>query len=235
MAQPDHEEIAGGKVRLTRNKLNLFARPNVSLAVFALVVALDQATKAIALGLMGDRVFSGIIRTDVAHRLVGDFIWLFVAYNPGAAFNIAPQNILPFLPPTIFFAILVVLAGFFLTKLWIARRHPMVRLAVVLVMGGAVGNFIDRVRIGHVVDFISVGIPGITWRWPTFNIADSAICLGTVLLAWGEYNIARVRDHREARRVPAPAIDQLGPDDAVVEARAAETTPSGPMAGARPK
>lgn len=208
---------------MTRHKINLFARPSISVLVFALVVALDQATKAIALSLLGDSVFDGAVRTDHARKLIGDFVWLFVAYNPGSAFSFAPQKFLPFLHPTVFYGILVALAGFFLTKLWIARRHPIVRLSVVLVMGGAVGNFIDRVRIHFVVDFISVGIPGVTWRWPTFNVADSAICIGAVMLAWGEHLVASMRDHRAARHVPVPLPDQLGPDGA--------GSSSGPTAG----
>lgn len=208
---------------MTRHKINLFARPSVSILVFFVVVALDQLTKALALSVLGNSVFDGAMRTDHARKLVGDFVWLFVAYNPGSAFSFAPQKYLPFLHPTVFYGILVALAVFFLTKLWIARRNPIVRLSVVLVLGGAVGNFIDRVRIHFVVDFISVGIPGITWRWPTFNIADAAICIGAVMLAWGEHRVAAIRDHRDARRVPVPSPDQFGPDGAGPS--------SGPMAG----
>ncbi|MEN9308287.1 MAG: signal peptidase [Fibrobacterota bacterium] len=162
--------------------------------------------------MLGDSVFGGAIRTDHARRLVGDVVWLFVAYNPGAAFSFAPQEFLPFLHPTAFYGALVAVVGFFLIKIWITRRHPVVRLSVVLVLGGAIGNFIDRVRINHVVDFISVGIPGITWRWPTFNIADAAICTGAVMLAWGEHLVAAIKDHRAARRVPVPGPDEIGPD-----------------------
>jgi len=197
---------------LTRHKINLLARPSVSVGLFFFVVALDQLTKAIALSILGDNVFDGVIRSDHARRLIGDFVWLFVAYNPGAAFSLAPQKFLPFLHPTAFYAVLVALAGFFLGKLWIARRNPVVRTAIVLVLGGAVGNFIDRVRIHHVVDFISIGMPEIKWRWPTFNLADAAICTGAVLLAWGEHLVAARRDHREARRVPVPKPDEQGPD-----------------------
>jgi len=207
---------------LTRHKINLLARPSVSIAVFALVVALDQLTKAVALSLLGDSVFDGAMRSDHARRLVGDVVWLFVAYNPGAAFSFAPQSFLPFLHPTVFYGILVAAACYFLTKLWIARRHPIVRLSVVLVLAGAVGNFIDRVRIHHVVDFISVGIPGISWRWPTFNVADAAICTGAVMLAWGEHLVAAIKDHRAARHVPVPGPDEIGPDgDASASGRSA--------------
>ncbi|HEX5324205.1 MAG TPA: signal peptidase II, partial [Capsulimonadaceae bacterium] len=54
-------------------------------------------------------------------------------------------------------------------------------LALALPLGGAAGNFLDRVRLGHVVDFLDVRIGD--YNWPIFNVADSAICVGVVLLA----------------------------------------------------
>lgn len=197
---------------MTRHKINLLARPSVSVGIFLAVVALDQLSKAVALSILGDSVFGGALRSDHARRLIGDFLWMFVAYNPGAAFSFAPQKLLPFLHPTLFYGVLVSLVAFFLGRMWIHRKNPLVRTAVALVVGGGVGNFIDRVRIHHVVDFISVGVPGITWRWPTFNLADAAICIGAVLLAVGERQVVLRRDHREARRVPLPKSDEQGPD-----------------------
>jgi signal peptidase II len=55
------------------------------------------------------------------------------------------------------------------------------QLALALIFGGAIGNLIDRVRWGEVVDFIEVGVP--SWHWPVFNIADSAVSVGVVLFA----------------------------------------------------
>jgi signal peptidase II len=54
-------------------------------------------------------------------------------------------------------------------------------LAVALIFGGAIGNLIDRVRFGAVVDFVDVHWRG--WHWPAFNVADSAITVGVTLLA----------------------------------------------------
>ncbi len=53
-------------------------------------------------------------------------------------------------------------------------------LPLALIVGGAIGNVIDRIRLGHVVDFIDVHYG--TWFWPAFNIADSAISVGAVML-----------------------------------------------------
>jgi signal peptidase II len=65
--------------------------------------------------------------------------------------------------------------------LYIYHTHPgpgrLVRLSLALLLGGAVGNLVDRLRLGHVVDFIDVG------PWPVFNLADSSIVVGIILLA----------------------------------------------------
>jgi signal peptidase II len=62
----------------------------------------------------------------------------------------------------------------------LGTNDTQVAVALMLVLGGAVGNVIDRVRFGYVVDFIDVYYRA--WHWPTFNIADSAITIGAVLL-----------------------------------------------------
>jgi signal peptidase II len=67
------------------------------------------------------------------------------------------------------------------------------RVLLGCILGGAIGNLVDRVRLGWVVDFIDMGIG--TARWPVFNVADSAVTLGVLLLAW---NLAR------SGRVAAP-------------------------------
>ena len=60
------------------------------------------------------------------------------------------------------------------------RGHPQLQLGLALILGGAIGNVIDRIRIGEVVDFLLV-YHG-TWSWPAFNVADSAITIGAGLL-----------------------------------------------------
>ena len=64
----------------------------------------------------------------------------------------------------------------------IAKMRSLERLAFGLILGGAVGNLIDRVRVGAVVDFIDIGVGSL--RWPAFNVADSAITIGVVILAF---------------------------------------------------
>ncbi len=80
---------------------------------------------------------------------------------------------------------------------WMLRLDPRERGAAAglsLILGGAVGNLVDRIRWGHVVDFLDVYYG--QWHWPTFNIADSAITVGAVLLIASEWLAGRRRkDH----------------------------------------
>lgn len=102
-----------------------------------------------------------------------------LAYNPGAAFS--------FLADAGgwqrgFFIVVTILISAFLLY-WLSKgeaRRPMLGCSLALVLSGAVGNFIDRLMRGPVVDFIDVYYQ--SWHWPTFNVADSAITIGVVLL-----------------------------------------------------
>jgi len=66
-------------------------------------------------------------------------------------------------------------------------------IALMLVLGGAVGNVVDRLRLGHVVDFIDVYYRA--WHWPAFNVADSAITIGAVLLLLDVVGVKLGRAH----------------------------------------
>ena len=73
--------------------------------------------------------------------------------------------------------------------LWLRLRHPELncakQLALALLLGGALGNAYDRYYYGYVIDFIDVNLWG--WHYPTFNIADVAICIGAALFVWQVY------------------------------------------------
>ena len=102
-----------------------------------------------------------------------------LAYNEGAAFS--------FLSDAggwqrWFFTALAVVVSSILV-VWLSRTNRSdwrTALPLALIVGGAIGNVIDRIRLGHVVDFIDVHYG--TWSWPAFNIADSAISVGAVML-----------------------------------------------------
>ena len=89
---------------------------------------------------------------------------------------------------------LVATAAILCYALFIYRRFPLLdnmpnRIAIGLILGGTVGNLIDRIRFGGVTDFISVGF------WPAFNIADPAITVGVILFAYSLLRLARAEKH----------------------------------------
>jgi len=141
------------------------------LGLSLLVVGLDQLAKGWAVETLAGRVIE-----------VTGWFNLVLAYNTGAAFS--------FLHDAggwqrgFFIAVgaaVVPLLLLWLTRLGDGQRMESAGLA--LVLGGAVGNLIDRIRLGHVVDFIDWHVAG--WHWPAFNLADAAITLGALLLVLG--------------------------------------------------
>jgi signal peptidase II len=137
-------------------------------ALAALIVVLDQISKWVALG--------NILPGEVIY--VAPFWNWVLTFNPGAAFSfLADQSGWQ----RWFFTLLALgVSGWIALEL---KKHPeqkLMALALTLVMGGALGNVIDRVRFGAVVDFIQWHAAG--WYWPAFNVADSAISVGAVLL-----------------------------------------------------
>jgi signal peptidase II len=107
--------------------------------------------------------------------VIGDFVRIWYVQNTGAAFSLFPGAFWLFLPVTI---VALVMVGYFFR----AFRGRGIGIFVVLgvILAGTLGNLTDRVRLGYVVDFISVGIG--EWRFPTFNVADSAVVVGIGLL-----------------------------------------------------
>jgi lipoprotein signal peptidase len=181
--------------RLTR----ILVKPSVHAILFALGIVLDQATKLWAVAALGNfKAFDGFLYSREPMKVIGDWFWFTLAYNKGAAFSITPQKLLPFLSPNLFFTIVALGAFTGLAVLYRNRPagHLATRLGVVLVVSGGIGNLIDRWRIGRVVDFISWGLPDVAWRWPTFNIADSLVCVGVGLLVLADYldvNVFKLR------------------------------------------
>lgn len=133
------------------------------------IVVLDQISKQAILAsfALGERL-----------ALVSGFFDLTLAYNPGAAFS--------FLADAggwqrHFFTLLAfVISG---GIVWLLKKHadePHFCLQLALILGGALGNAIDRLVYGHVVDFILVYYRN--WYYPAFNLADTAICIGVALM-----------------------------------------------------
>jgi signal peptidase II len=140
------------------------------LAAAAAVVIIDQLSKAAVLGF-----FAG--SPPGAHEAVMPFFNLVLTYNRGISFGLfnTPGGVNVLLFP--------LLAAFIVTMLilWLRRvESPFLAVAIGLVIGGAIGNVIDRIRLGAVVDFLDFYVGA--WHWPAFNVADSAICLGVAAM-----------------------------------------------------
>ncbi|MHB1512044.1 MAG: signal peptidase II [Acidiferrobacter sp.] len=143
------------------------------LLIAVAVFALDQWTKVLAVRYLA----------QASVHLTG-FLNLALIYNRGAAFGFLSnadgwQN-------AFFIAVAVaIVAGIISFLVRGGRRDRLTAIALMLILGGALGNLTDRVRLGEVVDFIDFHIGA--WHWYTFNLADSAITIGALLLgvdAW---------------------------------------------------
>jgi len=118
-------------------------------------------------------------------NVIGELVRFQLVFNKGAAFSSRPQDLLPFLPPWLFFLLISIVATIVLVWFYksIDKRDWMSRLGVVMILGGAVGNFIDRMRLSMVVDFIDCDFPDfIMTRFPTFNVADSFVTVGVAVV-----------------------------------------------------
>jgi signal peptidase II len=155
------------------------------IALAALIVAADQVTKYVAVQQLAG---SGAVA-------VTSFFNLILVYNAGAAFS--------FLSDAAgwqrgFFIGIALIASAWIV--YLLRRYPHLRLfalALSLVLAGAVGNVIDRLLHGAVIDFLDFHAYG--YHWPAFNVADSAITCGAALLIWDAFR-PRARDEGTGAR-----------------------------------
>ena len=138
-------------------------RDPVLILAITLVFSLDQVTKALVRSslLLGESVpRDGLIR--ITHT-----------FNTGSAFGLFPNQTM--------FLILASLVGISILVM-VYRHHPFpgfpLRLALGMQLGGAIGNLADRLRMGHVTDFVDLGL------WPVFNVADASIVVGIVIIAY---------------------------------------------------
>jgi signal peptidase II len=137
-------------------------------ALAAVVALADQATKALVMShfALGERL------------VLAPFFNLVFVYNPGAAFSFLSEAGGWQRPLLVAFAV-----GAAAVVSTLIVRRPGERLlcsGLAFILGGAIGNVIDRLRFGQVVDFLDFHAAG--WHWPAFNVADSAITVGAALL-----------------------------------------------------
>lgn len=142
------------------------------LGIATIVILLDQLTKITI-----TRLF-----TYGESAPVTSFFNLVLVYNKGAAFSFLAQSAGW---QRYFFTGIGIAAALFI--IYLLKKNAGQRLfcsALALILGGAIGNVIDRIAYGHVIDFLDFHVAG--WHWPAFNVADSAICIGAVLFVLDE-------------------------------------------------
>lgn len=164
---------------------------------FIIVLVADQVTKYIALS---------TLKLGLPIEVLGDYLRWTLTFNPGGAFGMKLGGTAYYLISSL------VIFGFLVYYIWRNRHISFIAVPLTIVAGGAVGNIIDRIRFGEVVDFIDCEFIDINIgsyhldRWPIFNIADMAISCGifaTILL---------ILYH--SRKHPESAADPDGKDPA---------------------
>ena len=142
------------------------------LIIATITLLLDQLSKWSALS---------NLKMGVPEQVLPFMNWLLL-FNPGAAFSFLAQGSGW---QRWFFTAIGLAACIYI--IWLIRKSQndkLLCIALSLILGGALGNVLDRLMYGAVVDFIDLHYAN--WHWPAFNIADSAICIGAALIIWGE-------------------------------------------------
>jgi signal peptidase II len=157
-------------------------RGRISAFTVSVFVALaDQATKAAA---------QSCLMKGISEDVIGSVLRFTLRYNYGAAFSLGWGG-------PLFLTVFTALACVFLARYMFRTETGSGLIWLGVVLGGALGNLTDRILMGKVTDFIDVGLAG--WRWPTFNVADIAICIG---------GIAVFLVYRKTRRLEASSEEE---------------------------
>lgn len=149
------------------------------LVITGAIILFDQVSKYLVRAMMvpGESI-----------PLIPKLFHLTYVQNPGAAFGIFAHR-------TTFFIVIAVAVILFILVFFqrVGRQQKLLRIGLALQLGGAVGNLIDRILLGHVTDFFDFRI------WPVFNIADMAIVLGVAILCWEIIHASPEEKKREIR------------------------------------
>ena len=150
----------------------------------ALIVVVDQLTKQL------------VWRHGQTYDFIPGYLHLTLVKNAGAAFGLFQGGRVFFIVASIIAAVFVVYVG--------ARMDPQFkwrRVFLGMILGGAIGNLIDRVLSGEVIDFIQIGVAG--HYWPVFNVADIGVSVGAAFLL---IDLLRSRDEHADGVEPAPNV-----------------------------
>ncbi len=131
-----------------------------------IIIGIDQVSKFI---------LNNNLVLHQSNPVIKGFFYLTLVHNRGAAFGIL-KNQLPLFILTSIVAIILIYIN--LKNFAGSKKFSLGNLALVLILSGAVGNLIDRLVFGYVIDFLDFRV------WPVFNVADSAITVGAILLGW---------------------------------------------------
>jgi signal peptidase II len=180
------------------------------LALAGTIVVVDQVAKALV---------TGALAPGQSVDVVGDLVRIVFGQNSGALFGLFKDN------AAMFGVVSLVVVGLIVAYHARAAASPYLTLTLGLLLGGAVGNMIDRLRLGFVVDFVDVGV-GPT-RFYTFNIADSAISVAILLLFLAALRPSLV-EGRGTGTATAPApVDVAGAEDDWDDDGPADDSPAG--------
>jgi signal peptidase II len=139
----------------------------------AVIIALDQITKS---------AITARFFLHESYPVINGFFNLVHVMNPGAAFGFLADTSQAF---RYIFFIGITVAAALLIVYYLVKSNPrnlILTGSLTLIFGGAVGNLVDRIRFGAVVDFLDFYVGGA--HWPAFNVADSAITIGAILMIW---------------------------------------------------
>ncbi len=186
----------GRHARATRTIAFVSASPGglprrlLYLALALSVIGVDQVTKALV---------AARIPLHATISVIPGFFDLTHVRNTGAAFGLFAGDASPARTLLLTFVAAVVFCGVVVYAWRASARDAVLQTALAFVAGGAVGNLVDRIRFNFVTDFLRfyVGVH----EWPSFNVADSAITIGVVLLAWDIWR----RPGEEPARTPGKA------------------------------
>ena len=163
------------------SRLNLGKRTQIFMVVAAAVIAVDHLVKWI---------IKTTMHLNQTINVIGDFFTISYILNSGIAFGLFDSNPSPVKAPLLIVISFVALGIILYIFLTLPKDVRGAGISMGLIFGGAIGNIIDRIARGRVVDFLDVDFPDITvralnihmTRWPTFNVADSCVLIGIIML-----------------------------------------------------
>ena len=154
-------------------------------SIVAIIVVLDQVVKAIV-----DRT----LELHESVEVIPSFFNLTRVHNSGAAFGLMNAVEFPFKDVALALVASVALAGLAIYGATLPADQRLARIGLALIVGGAAGNLIDRIRYGYVLDFVDLYWAG--WHFWAFNVADAAITVGVALMILDLMQIGRPRVSR---------------------------------------